>query len=142
MIGFYKRRGQERRGKREALTSLRSPRPLRFVLINCFEFPHTVGNGDLGGQAFDARAPKKPTIPLVCFKTYSASAGSLMGPPWQRTRISGFTFLAASCRACTRTRTSRLRRTSRRSSLVVIHVDQHVGSFRHRIRLSFRGPGA
>src|SRR5581483_3118753 len=42
-------------------------------------------------------APKNPTTPSVRSMTYAASSGSAMGPPWQRTRMSGLTRFAASC---------------------------------------------
>ena len=47
-------------------------------------------------------APKKPTMPFVFSRTYRTSSGSEIGPPWQSTRMSGFTAFAASASACTR----------------------------------------
>ena len=41
-------------------------------------------------------APKKPATPVVCSRMYWASSGSAMGPPWQRTMMSGLTAAAAS----------------------------------------------
>ena len=34
-------------------------------------------------------APKKPATPVVWSRTYWASSGSAIGPPWQRTMIVG-----------------------------------------------------
>ncbi len=47
-------------------------------------------------------APKKPAMPVVRARTYSASSGSAIGPPWQRTMMSERTARAASCIFCTR----------------------------------------
>lgn len=41
-------------------------------------------------------APKKPWTPVVRLRTYSASFGSAIGPPWQRTRMSRLILVAAS----------------------------------------------
>ena len=50
----------------------------------------------VGSRSIDD-APKKPTIPSVRSITKAASSGSAIGPPWQRTRMSGLTRFAASC---------------------------------------------
>ena len=49
-----------------------------------------------GSRSID-EAPKKPTMPSVWSRMYCASSGSAIGPPWQSTRMSGFTRFAASC---------------------------------------------
>lgn len=36
-------------------------------------------------------APKKPTTPSVLLRTYAASSGHAMGPPWQMTCTSSRT---------------------------------------------------
>ena len=50
----------------------------------------------VGSRSIDD-APKKPTTPSVRARTYAASSGSAIGPPWQRTITSGLTSRAASC---------------------------------------------
>ena len=54
------------------------------------------------GRRSMLEAPKKPTMPVVRSRTYWASSGSAIGPPWHRQRMSGLTSRAASPQACTR----------------------------------------
>src|SRR5665648_237929 len=61
----------------------------------CLRMPTSVGRRSMD------EAPKNPTMPSVLARTYCASAGSAIGPPWHRTRMSGLTFLAASASAWT-----------------------------------------
>jgi two-component system, chemotaxis family, response regulator WspF len=66
------------------------------------ELLHAAGDGHLGRQALDAAGAEEADDALRVASTNRTSSGSEIGPPWQSTRMSGFTRRAASASACTR----------------------------------------
>src|SRR5262249_51014806 len=93
------RQGERRANPRDAAADHCDFHEWSFIPLN-FRTPSVSATS--AGRRSMLDAPKKPTTPWVWDRMYCASSGSAMGPPWQSTRMSGFTAFAASHSACTR----------------------------------------